>query len=69
MLSAHDADKAWTAMTRSFPSQGAPHRHRTEAGKAAYAALLHDPPAGGESSPQAGQWLLLRDRTAARFST
>jgi len=67
MLSTPNADKAWKAMTRSFPTPEAPGRYAapSKAERTAYAVLLRGP-AARSGDADASQWLLLRDRTAKR---
>ncbi|MFJ6392780.1 hypothetical protein ACIQJT_34850 [Streptomyces sp. NPDC091972] len=68
MLSTPNADKAWKGMTRSFPTSKAPGQSAapSKAEKTAYAVLLRGPSARSGGA-DAGQWLLLRDRTAKRL--
>lgn len=67
MLSTPNADKAWKAMTRSFPTPEAPDQYAapSKAERTAYAVLLHGP-AAHSGGTDASQWLLLRDNTAKR---
>lgn len=66
MLSAPLADKAWKAMTRSFPHQERSDQCPAEAGATAYATLLRGPQAAAEDGPRAEPWLLLRARSGGR---
>lgn len=68
MLSTPNADQAWKAMTRSFPTPQAPGQHAapSKAERTAYAVLL-DGPAARSGGADASQWLLLRDRAAKRL--
>ncbi|MFJ9114502.1 hypothetical protein ACIRJO_03020 [Streptomyces sp. NPDC102394] len=66
MLSTPAADKAWKAMTRTFPHQERSDHHPVDAGATAYATLMRGPQEPSDACTRTEPWLLLRDRTATR---
>ena len=66
MPSAPDADRAWKSMTKSIPLRPGSSAAPKEAGTAAYTTLLRGPRDADTAPTKVEQWLLLRDRTAAR---
>ncbi|WP_426568062.1 hypothetical protein [Streptomyces canus] len=66
MVSAPHADRVWKNMTRSITAGSDGGEYPSQAGAAAYAALLQSGDTSADGRSDARPWLLLRAHTAAR---